>query len=377
MREILQAGEAQDLLEIGECGQIKSPTYRATQKLGSGKGGTTYKAHSGTLMIDRAIKVIDPDKVNLNEAKLMSRLNRQDLENIVQLYEAGDNILTFKDQPRYAIVMEYVEGLTIKELIDKAKQEGKTSILLDQALHYGAQLLNGIVSLRSHGITHRDLNPKNIKVTVDGIVKILDFGIATEEENPEPKDNRCYGGPSDLFSWGLILYEMITGEHFIVLREEEMGTETHAALVLRRKAEIRTENGHLKEEYARKIQENVPELVFPYIYGILNSTEIVDVDKELPLFQHLFAEMRIAVYKEQSMEEFRRQSAQYLRWSEMPNSVRSMFESSFWEKQGETLRDPERRERVLAKCQVLFSVEDYLTLTGLLKDEYNPLKGKP
>ncbi len=385
----LERGEVNDFDELVECASIHSD-YKIIKRLGSGASGTTYKVYSHSLRQERALKVIDQSKVNPKEAELMARIQGKDLENIVQVFDVVDNIVAVSQEKKYAIVMEYVNGPTIDELINKAKQEGKTGIPLDQALHYGAQLLNGIVSLRSYGITHRDLNPRNIKVTTDGVIKILDFGIATEEENPEPRGNRRYGGPSDLFSWGLILYEMITGEHLITPRGENMGTETHAALVLQRKLEIRKDDGYLKEEYRRRIGENVPELVFPYIDRALTSSEALDLDRplgdfpehaddldsEFPISRMQFDLMRATLYKERSLEEFRRDSSPFIKWSELPPIISSMFEASFWEEKIKS-PEPEKVGSVLEKCRRLLGVEEYLTLAALLKEEYNPLKRKP
>ncbi len=250
--KILRLGEAKDLAEIVECSTIYSPSYVAVRKLGSGASGTTYKAYSDNLKQFRAVKIIDHKDVNPTEAELLAKLQGQDLENIVQIHEAGDHLVTIAGKPVYAIVMEFLDGKTLDEVI-KEKH-----IPIDLALKYSAQLLNGIKCLRKYGITHRDLNLRNIKITNDQTLKILDFGIATDKPNPLPQDNRRYGSPSsniadDFFSFALITYQLAIGEHLVEKKLDDEGSETFADRIAHLKEEMYAEK-KLKEKYADKIK---------------------------------------------------------------------------------------------------------------------------
>jgi len=247
LSRILEVGEIKDFDELLECNSIDSP-YLCISKLGKGKGGLTYKVYSEALKQYSAIKLIALNKVNLQEAALMARLKGQDLENIVQIYDGGNHLV----DGEYAILMEYVDGQTLEEILHERK------LTPHEVLDYSAQILNGIKSLRKHGITHRDLNLRNIKVNSQGEVKILDFGIATDEFHPKAKDNRKYGAPKDmeaddLISFGLLVYKMIIGEHLVdVPGKETMGSGTYADEIDRIKQSL-YRNGKITEEYDKKI----------------------------------------------------------------------------------------------------------------------------
>ncbi len=265
---VLEAGESKDLEEMVDCSRIDIPHYTVVQRLGSGASGTTYKVYSSHLKQYRALKVINPEKVNPKEAELMARLQGRDLDNIVQIHEAGDSFVTVDGEKRYALLMEYVEGETLEEHIDAPERGQRKGIPFDEVVHLSAQVLNSISSLHAQGITHRDLNPRNIKVTPKGTLKVLDFGIATDEPHPTGKGNRRYGVPEqqaadDLFSFALLTYRMATGEHLIIPKKESMGTDTYAEQVASMKRQMYTD-GALNEEYKRKI-EQVPYIHFDWV----------------------------------------------------------------------------------------------------------------
>ncbi len=243
--------EVNDLDEIMECGTITIPHGLAISKLGVGAGGSVYKVYRNDLKQFYALKIVNIG-INEKEAELMAKLKGQDLENIVQIHDAGNHLAKIERETKYALLMEYVDGQTLEKILKERK------LSTHEVLDYSAQILNGIQSLRRLGITHRDLNPRNIKLNSSGKIKILDFGIATDEQSPKAKDNRRYGAPEgnkadDLFSFGLLLYKMATGEHIVYTKTAEIGEETYAKNIAQLKSEIYLDDGNLKREYREKI----------------------------------------------------------------------------------------------------------------------------
>src|SRR6186997_279459 len=141
--------------------------YRIKSKLGQGAMGEVYRATDTKLGRDVAIKMIAPalaeDQTRLasftREAQVLASLNHP---NIAAIYGVED----------HALVMELVEGPT---LADRIKQG---PIPLDEALRIARQIAEGLTAAHDRGIVHRDLKPANIKITPDGTVKLLDFGLA-------------------------------------------------------------------------------------------------------------------------------------------------------------------------------------------------------
>ncbi len=268
LKKIMSFYEAKDLDELMDCYGVDFSGGLVIGKLGSGDGGSVYKVYNEDLKRYSALKLINPTKINLTEVELMARLVGQDLKNIVQIYDAGRHIIrnmmpdcyirsinleeVFKANGTHSILMEYVDGQTLEEILNERK------LTSYEVLDYSAQILNGIQSLRKHGITHRDLNLRNIKVNSQGEVKILDFSIATDEPHPEAKNNRKFGAPKnmeadDLISFGLLVYKLATGEHLLAsVDKETMGSNTYANEIDRIKPFLYQE-GKISKKYRKKI----------------------------------------------------------------------------------------------------------------------------
>ena len=253
MIKAIGLGESLSIEDLFECSSLHCPDTIFVKRIGQGKGGTTYKVYSENLQQYRAIKILHYKQLISSEATLMAKLSGQDLENIVQIYDAGKYFVTSGQERGYAIFMEYVDGKTLEEILKERK------FSLSEVLDYSAQILNGIKNLRKHGITHRDLKPKNIKINTSGEVKILDFGIATDELHPEARNNQGFGVPKnmeadDLISFGLLVYKMVTGEHLVdVPGKEGMGSDTYADAIDKAK-QFLYQDGKLTEEYRKKIE---------------------------------------------------------------------------------------------------------------------------
>jgi eukaryotic-like serine/threonine-protein kinase len=211
--------------------------YQIVEKIGAGGMGVVYKARDTRLDRPVAIKVLSAEKVAdsdrkrrfVQEAKAASALNHP---NIVTIYDIDQT------DGRDFIAMEYVPGKTLDELIHPA------GMPLSLALKYAVQIADALGKAHAAGIVHRDLKPSNIIINDDGIVKILDFGLAklTEQSagnefasaatvdpgerpvtekgvivgtvdymSPEQAEGRAVAPSSDIFSFGSVLYEMVTG----------------------------------------------------------------------------------------------------------------------------------------------------------------------
>ena len=206
--------------------------YRIEAKLGEGGMGVVYKAFDTHLDRVVAIKVLaanrvsDPDRKQrfIQEAKAASSLNHP---NIVTVHDVRSDLgVDF-------IVMEYAEGQTLDQII------AGRSLGFSQSLRYGVQIADALARAHEAGIVHRDLKPSNVIVTADGRLKVLDFGLAKLIEpadraaeglthtspltdagmvvgtaaymSPEQAEGRKVDGRSDIFSFGAVLYEMVTG----------------------------------------------------------------------------------------------------------------------------------------------------------------------
>src|ERR1017187_6436205 len=206
--------------------------YSIVEKLGEGGMGVVYKARDSRLKRFVALKVLPPEKVTdperkqrfVQEARSASALNHP---NIVTVHDIDQS-----DGVDF-IAMEYVEGKTLSELI------GRKGLKLNEALKYAIQIADALAKAHAAGIVHRDLKPGNVMVTADGQVKVLDFGLAKLAEgqvrpedstrtlqpstelgvivgtasymSPEQAEGKKVDARSDIFSFGSLLYEMLTG----------------------------------------------------------------------------------------------------------------------------------------------------------------------
>jgi serine/threonine protein kinase len=223
--------------------------YRILEKLGSGGMGEVYRAQDLRLRRDVAIKVLptdvssDPDRLRRfqQEATAAAALNHP---NILVVFELG----THEGTP--FLVAELLEGETLREHIKRGR------IPTRKAIDYGVQIARGLAAAHEKGIVHRDLKPENLFVTKDGRAKILDFGLARlkpggmETRNneqtlsagtepgvvlgtvgymsPEQVRGEAADHRSDLFAFGVILYEMLTGRRAF---QKPTSAETMSAIL--------------------------------------------------------------------------------------------------------------------------------------------------
>jgi serine/threonine protein kinase len=207
--------------------------HEITGVLGRGGMGEVYRARDTNLKRDVAIKVLpdefsrDPDRVNRfqREAEMLASLNHPNIAAIYDLEEANDTCF---------LVLELVDGETLAERIER----GPLSV--EEVLNIGKSICEALEAAHEKGIIHRDLKPANVKLTPDGKVKVLDFGLAKAFEpeaaaknfsnsptlvsgsipgvilgtaaymSPEQARGRVADQRSDVFAFGSVLYEMLT-----------------------------------------------------------------------------------------------------------------------------------------------------------------------
>lgn len=210
--------------------------YRLEARIGVGGMGEVYRGVDTRLSRPVAVKILPPDLLQdderrrrfTQEAKAASALNHP---NIVTIYDVGS------EAGIDLIVMEHVEGKTLEEII------GRRPMAIGPLLRYAAQIADALTAAHAVGIVHRDLKPTNIMVTAQGLVKVLDFGLAKLTEvsapdaeahtrtvaqggsptergmivgtasymSPEQAEGGVVDARSDIFSFGSVLYEMATG----------------------------------------------------------------------------------------------------------------------------------------------------------------------
>ena len=203
-----------------KTGTIIAERYEILGKIGTGGMADVYKAKDHKLNRFVAVKVLKPEfredttfiRKFRSEAQAAAGLTHP---NIVNVFDVGD------DGGVYYIVMELIEGITLKEYISK---KGKLSI--KEATSIAIQVSMGLEAAHSHGIVHRDVKPQNIIISTDGKVKVTDFGIARAASSNTISSNVMgsvhYSSPeqvrggysdekSDIYSLGITLYEMVTG----------------------------------------------------------------------------------------------------------------------------------------------------------------------
>ena len=203
-------------------GQKINDRYEIIKTIGEGGMANVYLANDTILDRKVAIKVLRGDLSN--DEKFIRRLKREALSvsnlshpNIVEVYDVGE------EDGNYYIVMEYIEGKTLKQLLQK-----RGALTLNEVIDIMTQLTDGLAHAHEAYIIHRDIKPQNIMIEDNGLVKITDFGIAmalnstqlTQTNSvmgsvhylpPEQANGKGSTVKSDIYSLGILMYELLTG----------------------------------------------------------------------------------------------------------------------------------------------------------------------
>jgi len=197
--------------------------YDITGELGKGAMGVVYKATDPNIGRTVAIKTTRLDAHGLDTEDLLRRFRNEarsagtlNHPNIVTIYDAGEQ------EGVFYIAMEYIEGETLHGLLSQHR-----SLPVEKVIDIVRQVCAGLDYAHAHGVIHRDVKPANIMLGASGAVKVMDFGIAKaggtvtatgqvlgtpNYMSPEQVKGKPIDGRSDLFSVGVLLYEMLTGE---------------------------------------------------------------------------------------------------------------------------------------------------------------------
>jgi serine/threonine protein kinase/Tfp pilus assembly protein PilF len=316
-----------DTLYCGKCGtqlsapgEISAPTktieaakeelttgstfadrYQIIEELGKGGMGKVYKVQDTKIKEKIALKLLKPDIASdkktierfSNELKFSRKIRH---ENVCQMYDLNE------EEGTHYITMEYVHGEDLKRLIRKMGQ-----MSAGQAISMAKQVCEGLIEAHKLGVVHRDLKPQNIMVDEEGKARIMDFGIARslkgkgvtgagvmigtpEYMSPEQVEGKDTDQRSDIYSLGVILYEMVTGR-------VPFEGDTPFTIGVKQKSEIPKEPGELNSQVPSDLSGVIMKCLEKdkekrYQSAGEVRTELIAIEKGIPTTERIIPERK-------------------------------------------------------------------------------------
>ena len=268
-------------------GTLLSHRYRLDAQVGIGGMSTVYRAFDTVLERQVAIKLMhreiagDSDQLERfrREARAVAQLNHPHIVGVIDAGEEGD-----PDHPTPYIVFEYVEGETLKQRIRR-----NTRLSIGESIAYAIEIARALGTAHERQIVHRDVKPQNVLIDEEGAAKVTDFGIArtlhqegltadgrvlgtTDYVSPEQALGRAVNGQTDLYSLGIVLFEMLTGD-------VPFKGENQIAVAMK----------HVREDLP-DVQTRRPE-VSAALAAVLDRATAKDLDHRYPDAQSMIADL--------------------------------------------------------------------------------------
>ena len=332
-------------------GMILDDRYEIIELIGSGGMAYVYKALCHRLNRYDAIKIMRDETASSEEFRKRFRAESQAVAmlshpNIVSVYDVSHS-----DDVEY-IVMELVDGITLKQYLQK---EGALST--DEVLSFTSQIAKALDHAHDKGIIHRDIKPQNIMLLKDGMIKVADFGIASLQSDIEDSSGETVGSVhyiapeqargaapdarSDIYSLGIVMYEMLTGKLPYIGNSE---------------AEVAVMHMNTQAEPPRSILPEIPEELERICLKAMDS----DIDARYQTAAELLDDLE--AFSKQSL------AAQVLEDSD--NSEAILIDGDGVAKQSKGRRRGSRRSRKIAFSSGIFAVLIFVILVFVFLNGY-------
>ncbi|MBW3020121.1 protein kinase [Candidatus Woesearchaeota archaeon] len=265
-------GKYKSFNDFVDCLSLEVKGHEVVKKLGEGGFGKTFKIKTKDFNIGYALKICGTDNA-LYEARKYELLidNKDKIKNVVKIinfYHEDTNLVSYCGEKQSAILEELIDGYNLKEILSKGINKSDVE-------NYALQILNGLKELNEFNLVHKDLKPVNIMIDKSGTIKLIDLGVSSSSGLKEGfAGNRLYAPPEagnietrfnyDVWSFGLIFYEMLTGNYLIEPKDKK-----DEFIASRNKTMVRPEINALYDE---QFENGIPDYFIERIDKIENKT---------------------------------------------------------------------------------------------------------